>query len=51
MIGLLWDSISHGVLSLVVRLDSLLVVSQLNGLYQVRDMTLLRIFLHVILLE
>ena len=47
----MWDAISHGVLSLEVRLDSHLVVSQLNGLYHVRDPTLLRIFLRVRLLE
>ena len=41
----------HDVLSLEVRLDSELVVSQLNGLYHVRDPTLLRIFLCVRLLE
>ena len=40
IIGLLRDSISHGVLSLEVHLDSELVVSQLNGLYHVRDPTL-----------
>ena len=51
IIKLLWDAISHGVLSLEVRLDSELVVSQLNGLYHVRDPTLLRIFLRVRLLE
>ena len=51
IIELLRDAISHGVLSLEVRLDSELVVSQLNGLYHVRDPTLLRIFLRVILLE
>ena len=47
IIELVWDSISHGVLSLEVCLDSELVVSHLNGLYHVRDPTLLRIFLHV----
>ena len=41
IIELLWDAISHGVLSLEVRLDSQLVVSQLNGLYHVRDPILL----------
>ena len=51
VIELLRDAISHGVLSLEVRLDSELVVSQLNGLYHVRDPTLLRRFLHVRLLE
>ena len=51
VIELLQDAISHGVLSLEVRLDSELVVSQLNGLYQVRDLTLLRRFLRVRLLE
>ena len=51
IIELLQDAISHGVLSLEVRLDLELVVSQLNGLYHVRDPTLLRILLRVILLE
>ena len=51
IIELLRDVNSHGVLSLEVRLDSELVVSQLNGLYHVRDPTLLRRFLHVRLLE
>ena len=41
IIELLRDTILHGVLSLEVRLDSELVVSQLNGLYHVRDPTLL----------
>ena len=40
MIKLLHDGISHGVLSLEVRLYSHLVVSQLNGLYRVRDLML-----------
>ena len=51
VIELLRDAISHGVLSLEVRLDSELVVSQLNGLYRVRDPMLLRRFLGVRLLE
>ena len=51
VIELLRDAISHGVLSLEVRLDSELVVSQLNGLYHVRDPMLLRRFLRVRLLE
>ena len=51
IIELLWDAILHGVLSLEVHLDSDLVVSQLNGLYHIRDPTLLRIFLRVRLLE
>ena len=41
VIELLRDAISHGVHSLVVHLDSQLVVSQLNGLYRIRDSTLL----------
>ena len=41
MIELLCDAISHGIHSLRVRLDSQFVVSQLNGLYHVRDSTLL----------
>ena len=47
VIELLWDVISHGVLSLEVRLDLQLVVSQLNGLYRIRDLTLLQRFLRV----
>ena len=51
VIELLHDSISHGVLSLELCLDSQLVVSQLNGSYRIRDPILLRIFLRVRLLE
>ena len=51
VIELLRDSISHGVLSLEVHLDSQLVVSQLNGSYRIRDSILLQIFLCVRLLE
>ena len=51
VIELLLDAISHGVISLEVRLDSQLVVSQLNGLYRIRDLTLLQRFLHMRLLE
>ena len=51
VIELLRDAISHGVLSLEVRLNSQLVVSLLNGTYHIRDPILLRRFLHVRLLE
>ena len=51
VIELLRDAISHGVLSLEVRLDSQLVVSHLNGSYRIRDPILLRRFLRVRLLE
>ena len=51
VIKLLWDVISHGVLSLEVHLDSQLVVSQINDLYRIRDPTLFQIFLRVRLLE
>ena len=51
VIELFRDSISHGIHSLEVRLHSHLVVSQLNGLYHVRDPTLLRRFLRVRFLE
>jgi ribonuclease HI len=51
VIELLRDAISHGILSIEVRLDSQLVVCQLNGRYHVRDPTLLRRFLRVRLLE
>ena len=39
VIKLLQDAILHGILSLEVRLDSELVVSQLNGLYHAIDPT------------
>ena len=51
VIELLRDSISHGIHSLEVRLDPQLLVSQLNGLYHVRDPTLLQSFLRVRLVE
>ena len=51
IIELLCDSISHGVHSLEVHLDSQLVISQLNGLYHIRDPTLLRRFLYVRFIE
>jgi ribonuclease HI len=51
VIELLRDAISHGILSLEVRLDSQLVVCQLNDSYHVCDPTLLRRFLWVRLLE
>ena len=51
MIELLCDAISNGIQSLGFGLDLQLVVSQLNCLYRVRDPTLLRRFLMVILLE
>ena len=51
IVPLLCDAISHGVLSLEVRLYSQLVVSQLNGSYHIRDPILLGRFLRVRLLE
>jgi ribonuclease HI len=51
IIEILCDSISHGILSLEVRLDSQLVVCNLNGSYHVRDPTLLQRFLWVRLLK
>ena len=51
VIELLRDAISHGVLSLEVRLDSQLVVSQLNGSYRIKDPILLQRLLGVRLLE
>jgi ribonuclease HI len=51
VIELLMAAISLGITSLIVRLDSQLVASQLNGAYQVRHPTLLRLFLRVRLLE
>jgi ribonuclease HI len=51
VIELLHDAISHGIFSLEVRVDSQLIVCQLNGHYHVRDPTLLRRFLWVRILE
>ena len=51
VIELLWDSLSHGITQLEVRLDSQLVVSQLNRAYQVWNPILLRQFMQVRLLE
>jgi hypothetical protein len=45
------DTISHGIFSLEVCMDSQLVVCQLNGSYHVCDPTLVRRFLQVRLLE
>ena len=51
VIELLWDVMSCGITCLEVRFDSQLMVSQLNGDYQVRNPTLLHQFLQVRLLE
>jgi hypothetical protein len=50
-IELLSDAILHGVRSLEVLFESMLVVCQLNDSYHVRDPTLLRRFLRARLLE
>ena len=51
VIELLSESISFGIQSLIVRLDSELVVLQLNRVYAIRNPLLLRLFLRVRLLE
>ena len=51
VVYLLSEAISLGVDSLVIFLDSQLVVSQLNNTYRVRDPFLLRLFLRVRLLQ
>ena len=51
IIELLAEVINLGIRSLVVNLDSQLVVRQLNGQYSVRDHRILRLYLHVKLLE
>ena len=51
MIELLSESISFGIRSLIVRLDYELVVLQLNRVYAIRNLVLLRLFLRVRLLE
>ena len=51
VIELLSESISFGIQSLIVRLDSELVVLQLNRVYAIRNPVLLQLFLRVHLLE
>lgn len=50
-IELLSDVISFGIRHLIIRLDSQLIVLHLNYIYSVRTSTMLRMFLHVHLLE
>ena len=51
VIVLLRDAISHGILSLEVRINSQLVLLQLNSVYRISYLNLLRIFLQVRLFE
>ena len=51
VIELLAEAINLGIRTLLVNLDSQLVVHQLNGRYSVRDHHILRLYLHVKLLE
>ena len=51
IIELLWDALSHGITQMEVRLDSQLVVSQLNRAYEVWKPILLCQFMQVRLLE
>lgn len=51
VIELLVDVIHHGIDHLIVRLDSQLVVSQLNDIYNIRNPILLRKYLCIKLLE
>ena len=51
VIELLSESVSFGIRSLIVRLDSELVVLQLNRVYAIRNPVSLRLFLRVRLLE
>ena len=51
VIELLSESILFGIQSLIVRLDSELVVLQLNRVYSIRNPVLLWLFLRVLLLE
>ena len=50
VIELLSESISFGIWNLIIRLDSKLVVLQLNRVYAIRNPLLLRLFLKVNLL-
>lgn len=51
VIELLAEAVDLCIHALVVNLDSQLVVHQLNRRYSVRDQRILRLYLHVILLE
>ena len=51
VIELLVDDIHHDIDQLIVRLDSQLVVYQLNGIYNIRNPILLRKYLCIKLLE
>ena len=51
VVGLMTEALSSGILHLIVHLDSQLVVSQLNGIYSIRELTLLRLFRRIRLLE
>ena len=51
LIELLSDAITCGIRRLIVRLDSQLVILQLNGIYYVRNPTIYRMFLRVKILE
>ena len=51
VIELLWDALSRDITQLQVRLDSQLVVSQLNQAYQVRNPISLHQFMQIHLLE
>ena len=51
VIEILWDIALHGIMCLEVRINSHLVVSHINGDYQVRHPTLLCQFLRVRLLK
>ena len=50
MIGLLFNALAHRILHLHVRLYSLLLVMQLNGVYHVHNQVLFRKYLGVTLL-
>ena len=51
VIQLLCEAINFGIRTLVVNLDSQLVVRHLNGRYSIRDHRILRLYLSVNLLE
>lgn len=47
MIKLLSDAISFGIRQLIVRLDSQLIVLNLNGVYSIRSASMLRMFCEI----
>jgi len=51
LIEILSDVVSRGICRLIVRLDSQLIILQLNGVYSIWNPAIYRMFLRVTILE